>query len=134
MTDRLKLQKVLDGVELAAEEARSANSTVELAPDQEEDEKQNLAIDRELLNVDSRELSEFSQWLLALRRPDDIIDEKRIDASISPGGAAISETLAQILEKQGHNDKAIEMYEKLQLINPEKSAYFEALIEKLKKK
>ena len=134
MTDRLKLQKVLDGVELAAEEARSANSTVELAPDQEEDEKQNLAIDRELLNVDSRELSEFSQWLLALRRPDDIIDEKRIDASTSPGGAAISETLAQILEKQGHNDKAIEMYEKLQLINPEKSAYFEALIEKLKKK
>jgi len=37
------------------------------------------------------------------------------------------------MEKQGHIDKAIEMYEKLSLINPEKSAYFAALIEKLKK-
>ena len=79
------------------------------------------------------ELSEFSEWLLALDGRGNEIDDEQIDQSVSIDGAAISETLAVLMEKQGHIDKAIEMYEKLSLINPEKSAYFAALIEKLKK-
>lgn len=43
----------------------------------------------------------------------------------------VSETLAQIYLDQGYPDKAKEIYVKLSLLNPEKSAYFAKIIEKL---
>lgn len=44
----------------------------------------------------------------------------------------VTESLAQILAKQGHKQKAIEVYEKLMLQNPNNSAFFAAQIEKLR--
>ena len=40
--------------------------------------------------------------------------------------------MAAVLAKQGKLAKAIELYQKLSLMNPSKSAYFAAKIEQLK--
>lgn len=46
----------------------------------------------------------------------------------------VSETLCALYEKQGYFMKAIEGYKKLSLQNPDKSAYFAALIKKIETK
>ena len=52
--------------------------------------------------------------------------------SISENDDVFSETLADLLSMQGQKTKAIEMFEKLILLFPEKSSYFANKIEKIK--
>ncbi len=51
----------------------------------------------------------------------------------SAGNELVTESLAQLHLKQERPDKAIEIYEKMSLQNPQKMTYFAALIEKIKK-
>ncbi len=53
--------------------------------------------------------------------------------SISENPAVASETLARLYAQQGYRDKAIEMYRRLMLLYPEKSAFFAAQIDALTK-
>jgi tetratricopeptide (TPR) repeat protein len=53
--------------------------------------------------------------------------------SISRGDELVSESLAEVYAKQGKREKAIDMYQKLSLHNPEKNTYFAAKIENLQK-
>ena len=46
----------------------------------------------------------------------------------------VTETLAAIYADQGYYDKAIEVYAKLILLYPEKSAYFASLVNEIKSK
>lgn len=50
---------------------------------------------------------------------------------VLPAGSMITESFAKILARQGKYDKAVAIYEKLALKNPEKSAYFAAKISEL---
>jgi len=55
------------------------------------------------------------------------------EKSVTENKDILSETLARLYVRQGFRDKAIAMYKRLGLAFPEKSAYFAAEIEKLKK-
>ena len=51
--------------------------------------------------------------------------------SLETDGELASETLAQLLERQGHYERAMAMYERLRLSDPEKSGFFAARIRDL---
>ncbi len=70
---------------------------------------------------------------IEMDEPEDVAKDMAAD-SLNEDYSIATETLAGILERQGHFDKAIKMYEKLSLQYPEKSSTFAAKIEKLKKK
>lgn len=67
------------------------------------------------------------------KHPSALSAQELAERSVSENKDVISETLARLLAKQGYRDKATDMYERLRLAFPEKSAYFAAEIEKLKK-
>lgn len=70
----------------------------------------------------SRPKQEFYNPISAAQ--DSVVDQENI----------VSETLAMIYVKQGYFEKAISIYEKLILKNPEKSIYFAGQISELKNK
>ena len=61
------------------------------------------------------------------------VAQELAERSVAENKDVISETLARLLAKQGYRDKAIAMYERLGLAFPEKSSFFAAEIDKLKK-
>jgi hypothetical protein len=90
-----------------------------------------------------KQLKSFTEWLKTMRRlPEATIEEvldkpgnheiEQIAAHSLEEKEVVTEAMAEVLLKQGKNDRASEIYHKLSLINPRKSAYFAARIEELK--
>ena len=69
-----------------------------------------------------------------ISKDDSKIDIEFVKRSTEPNNDIISETLANIYVSQGFNKRAKELFEKLSLKYPEKSSYFAAQIQNLKKK
>jgi len=91
----------------------------------------------------SQQLKSFTDWLKTIRQmppqqiaamTDNGSEEKVVQlATHSLEEKAIeTEAMAEVWIKQGHPEKATEIYRKLSLLNPSKSSYFAVLIEKLK--
>ena len=62
----------------------------------------------------------------------EVESEVKTEADFDEDDDLVSEELAEIYAKQGLNSEAIEIYRKLSLLNPKKSAYFAAQMEKLR--
>ena len=90
-----------------------------------------------------KQLKSFTDWLKVMRR----LPQKDREASVPDRVAeqavqafaahsilskdVVTETMADVLIKQGMRDRARAIYEKLSLLNPDKKAYFAAKIEQL---
>ena len=90
-----------------------------------------------------RQMKSFTDWLKVMRKlPQknreiipDIAAELQVQAIAAHSierKEVITEAMAEVLAKQGMREKATEMYRKLSLLEPEKSAYFAEKIEQLK--
>jgi hypothetical protein len=92
-----------------------------------------------------QQLKSFTEWLRSMKKlpnsegqiesPEDASRQQAViqTAAISlEEKEVLTEAMAEVWLKQGNNVKAAEIYHKLSLQNPSKSAYFAAKIEQLK--
>jgi hypothetical protein len=91
-----------------------------------------------------KHLRKFTDWLKHMKKlgPEDateVIERSDTEADIQKIAETsntvrevVTEAMAAVLEKQGKNDKAIELYKKLSFLYPHKSAYFADKIKNLK--
>lgn len=90
----------------------------------------------------SQQVKSFTGWLKSMKQlhPGRLPEQNEVIEKIIQNAAetsnvgpdVLTEAMAEVLVKQNKKDKAVEMYQKLSLINPSKSAYFAAKIENLK--
>ncbi|MBA2745348.1 MAG: hypothetical protein H0U44_03905 [Flavisolibacter sp.] len=91
-----------------------------------------------------KQLKSFTEWLKSMKRISPTEDQPSADpgtenkvqhlAEDSIHKADVyTEAMAEVWKKQGNKVKAIEVYNKLSLMNPSKKAYFAAQIENLKR-
>jgi hypothetical protein len=88
-------------------------------------------------------LRRFTDWLKYMKsenpNPVDLGTRKDLEEAVAliahssnESKEVLTESMADVLQKQGQIDKAIQLYIKLSFLNPEKSAYFAAKIQHLK--
>jgi hypothetical protein len=101
-----------------------------------------LSLDENPTDTLGRQLKSFTEWLRTMRRlpqkDREIIPDRAAEQTIQnfaahsiEGKEPVTETMAEVLAKQGMPERARIVYEKLSLLNPDKSAYFAAKIEQL---
>jgi hypothetical protein len=101
-----------------------------------------LTLDENPQDKLGKQLKSFTEWLKVMRRlpqkdrevvPDRVMEEaiQTSAAHSIQGKDVLTETMAEVLAKQGMREKARAVYEKLSLLNPDKRAYFAAKIEQL---
>ncbi len=107
---------------------------------------QGIIIREEALMDDKlgKQVKSFTDWLKSMKKlhPGKLPEQNEVVERIIQSSAELSnedagiltEAMAEVLLKQGKKGKAIEMFEKLSLMNPSKSIYFAAKIESLKNK
>lgn len=89
-----------------------------------------------------QQVKTFTQWLRSMKKIY-VEEKKQLDTSLEQAVVTmasesnqltevITETMADVLIKQGKLSQAIDLYRKLSLLHPEKSVYFASRIDELK--
>lgn len=132
--------------ETDTEKAGSQKATIDFEPLHTIDyfASQGIRLSEEDLRDDrlSQQVKSFTGWLKSMKKlhPGKLPEQNEVIEKIIQNAAessnvekdVLTEAMAEVLVKQNKKDKAVEMYQKLSLINPSKSAYFAAKIENLK--
>jgi hypothetical protein len=154
-----KEESVLN-IKVPDEEQNSSTETIQDEEDANEEEddtilfeplhtvdyfaSQGIRLTQEALNNDQlgRQVKSFTAWLKSMKKlhPGQLPEQNEVIEKLIQTSSEVSnqnanvltEAMAEVLVKQGKREKAIEMYQKLSLINPSKSPYFAAKIESLK--
>jgi hypothetical protein len=89
-----------------------------------------------------KQVKSFTQWLRSMKKI--YVEEKKelglteekevvsIATESNQQTEVVTETMAEVLAKQGKKGQAIDLYRKLSLLHPEKSVYFASRIDELK--
>ncbi|MDD4703237.1 MAG: hypothetical protein PHE28_02815, partial [Bacteroidales bacterium] len=85
------------------------------------------------LQVENPKVNKLNKFEEADKVLDDVSINEVVKKSAEDEFEIVTETMAQIYLKQGHKEKAIKIYNKLILANPEKSSYFATQIQKIEK-
>jgi len=104
---------------------------------------QGIKLSQEVLPNDKlgKQLKSFTEWLKTMKKVHDAAPLKndQVDSSVqhmaensNKNVEVVTETMAEVFIQQGKINKAKEIYVKLSLLNPHKSAYFAAKLENLK--
>jgi tetratricopeptide (TPR) repeat protein len=107
---------------------------------------QGIKLDKIVGNSDDRfgqQLKSFTDWIKTMKRLPKGVVQKKLEgnddtkviadaASSLQDKETLTESMAEVYEKQGLFQKAITLYQKLSLLNPDKSHYFAAKIDALK--
>ena len=90
-----------------------------------------------------KQLKSFTDWLKTMKKihndqlppqsEQSVIVIQQMAEKSNTENEVLTETMADILLQQGKRTKAIEVYKKLSLLNPSKSAYFATKIDRIKK-
>ena len=87
------------------------------------------------------QMKSFTEWLKSMKKinKENLQGDEQTDKKIqhiaevsNTGAEVVTEAMADVLIKQDKTEKAIEVYHKLSLLNPAKSAYFAGKINSLK--
>lgn len=108
---------------------------------------QGIKLSKEEVGTDKfgKQLKSFTEWLKTMKRLPPNAPPAATDAPTEKGvnnlaersvadAQVLTESMAEVWQKQGALDKATEVYRKLSLLHPSKRAYFAAKIEALKDK
>jgi hypothetical protein len=105
---------------------------------------QGIKITEEPVTTDKlgNQMKSFTAWLKSMKKlhpskleERDVVTDRLIQNSAEESNSnteVLTEAMAEVLINQDKREKAIEMYNKLSLINPSKSAYFATKIESIK--
>lgn len=102
---------------------------------------QGIRLSEESQNSDKlgKQLRSFTEWLKTMKKvhttgklPDTTEQAEKLVQHLAEksnvGKEVLTEAMAEVLVKQGKPDKAVELYQKLSLLDPSKNAYFAAKI------
>lgn len=105
---------------------------------------QGIKLSEEVTPTDKlgKQLKSFTEWLKVMKKihteetielnpASDTMIQKLAEKS-NTEDIVVTEAMAEVFLQQGKTNKALEVYQKLSLLNPSKSAYFAAKIEQLK--